>query len=105
MAWLYLRRDAWDNGYQHIQSALKHFAASHGASQKYHETITRFWACLVLHCIDEEPEIDDFEAFVTAFPILLDKSAMIKHYSADVLKSADAREHWQEPDLVSMPSR
>ena len=47
IGWLYLRRDGWQIGYQNIQQGIQHFAALHGASDKYHETITRFWAYLI----------------------------------------------------------
>jgi hypothetical protein len=103
MAWLYLRRDGWEQGYQAIQKGLRHFAAAHGQSQKYHESITRFWALLVYHGIQTKPEISSFDDFVSAFPFLLDKQSMSKHYSPERLFSAEARADWLEPDLIPMP--
>lgn len=105
VAWLYLRRDGRDTGYQHIQAGLKHFALAHGADSKYHETITRFWSLLVQHCIERHPDISDFEQFLATFPIVLDQNAMLKHYSRDVLFSDVARQSWQAPDLIAMPTR
>lgn len=104
VAWAYLRRDGWERGYANIQRGLKHFAAAHGQSTKYHETITRFWALVIQHAINTRPEIDDFEAFVEAFPLLLDKTILTKHFSADVLKSELARNAWHAPDLIPMPA-
>lgn len=103
MAWLYLRRDGWDAGYAQIQSGLKHFARAKGQPDKYHETITRFWALLVQHCIQHQLDIDDFDMFIETYPILLDKTAMTRHYSDDVLWGTDARQSWVTPDLVPMP--
>ena len=103
IAWLYLRRDGWDIGYRNIQQGLQRFAAAKGAHTKYHETITRFWALLIQHTINEAPHVDDFDAFLSQFPILMDKTALTQHYSADVLKSPEARAAWHEPDLIPMP--
>lgn len=103
MAWLYLHRDGWDTGYKQIQTGLKHFATSIGHAEKYHETITRFWAELVNHCIMQQPDFDDFDTFIAAYPILLDKTSITRHYSNDVLWSGNARETWVQPDLIPMP--
>ena len=103
MAWLYLRRDGWEDGYRQIQAGLKHFALSHGQADKYHETITRFWAQLVQHCIDHQPEIDNFETFSEAFPILFRADAMKQHYSDEVLRDVTARHSWVEPDKIPIP--
>lgn len=103
MAWLYLRRDGWEEGYANIQAGLKHFTLAHGVPEKYHETITRFWATLVHHAIEHQPDISDFTEFTETFPILLDKEAMLQHYSNEVLWSVSARQAWVEPDLVAMP--
>jgi len=48
MAWLYLRAHGWDAGLRHIRDGIRRFAASRGATDKYHESITVFWARLVL---------------------------------------------------------
>ncbi|GAB5490478.1 MAG: hypothetical protein Phog2KO_06930 [Phototrophicaceae bacterium] len=103
MAWLYLYRDGWDIGYPNIRAGLKHFALKLNVSDKYHETVTGFWARLVLHCIDERPDIDNFEQFQEAFPFLFTGDIMKKHYSDDVLWSDMARKEWVAPDKVPMP--
>jgi hypothetical protein len=103
MAWLYLRRDDWEEGYQHIQKGLKHLSDKHGQSQKYHETITRFWALLVYHCIQAKPELEDFDSFIRAYPFLVDKTSISRHYSDERLFSAESRASWLEPDLLPMP--
>jgi hypothetical protein len=103
MAWLYLRRDGWQEGYRQIQAGLKNFAAAHGQPEKYHETITRFWAMLVNHAIEQQPDMDSFADFQQAFPFLFDKSIIKKHYSKAVFFDAVARQQWVEPDIVPMP--
>jgi hypothetical protein len=104
IAWLYLRRDGWEAGYRQIRDGIQHFAVVNGHATLYHETITQFWARVILHAIEARPEIDDFDAFTEAFPFLLDKTSIKQHYSADVLRSDVARHEWQEPDLIPMPA-
>jgi len=103
MAWLYLRRDGWEAGYRRIQAGLKHFAQVAGEPDKYHETITCFWAKLVWHNIQQHPDCDALDDFLGMCPILLDRGAMSRHYSDDVLWSAEARQNWVAPDLIPMP--
>ncbi|MBA3872545.1 MAG: hypothetical protein H0X30_25690 [Anaerolineae bacterium] len=104
MAWLYLRADGWDKGIVRIRSGIQTFAARLGATTKYHETMTVFWARVVQHMIQDQPQIDDFDDFLVYFPQILDSHLIERHYSADVLRSPLARQQWVEPDLVLMPS-
>lgn len=104
VAWLYLRNNDWDSGYQKIQSGIQHFATELGVADMYHETITCFWATLVQYCIDEKSDIADFEEFITTYPMLLEKATMMKYYSSELISSQQARKEWQEPDLIALPS-
>ncbi len=104
MAWLYLRAYGWDEGVIHIRSGIQQFAAHLGAINKYHETITLFWARVVHHMITDQPHIDTFDKFLTTYPQILDSHLIEHHYSADVLRSPVARQQWIEPDLVLMPA-
>jgi hypothetical protein len=101
VAWLYLRRDGWDIGYRHIQQGIQHFASVNGHASLYHETITRFWAVVIHHAIHQQPHLDDFDEFIAAFPWLMDKTVLTRHYSAERLKAA--RQTWMEPDLKPIP--
>ena len=103
MAWLVLHEHGWEQGYSRIQSGIKHFAEVIGHSDKYHETMTRFWAGLVQHAIEDQPDIDNFATFQKTFPLLFDKDAIKQHYSYEVLWSDTARYQWVEPDLIPMP--
>lgn len=105
MAWLYLRRDGWERGFVHIREGVQHFAASKGASAKYHETITRFWAYLVNWVILELPDEDDFDRFISAHPGLLDTGLIKHHFSLAALHSDLARHKWLEPDLKPLPTQ
>ena len=104
MAWLYLRAYGWDEGVIHIRSGIQHFAAAHGATTKYHETITLFWARVVHHMIADQPQIDSFDDFLVHFPQILDSHLIQHHYSVELLRSPLAREQWVEPDIVLLPA-
>jgi hypothetical protein len=104
MAWLYLRRDGWEIGYHRISDGLCHFAESHGARQKYHETITRFWAYVVNYAIALAEDVDDFDAFSARYPHLFDGRIIFKHYSEAIIQSPTARLEWIEPDLLPLPA-
>lgn len=99
MAWLYLRQYGWEVGMTRICEGIQHFAAAQGASGKYHETMTRFWAHQVQQAINQTPKINDYEAFLEAHPELLNTRLASQYYTAEQLHSAQARAGWVEPDL------
>lgn len=104
MAWLYLRADGWEIGIQKIADGIRRFAAASGADNKYHETITVFWARMVSYAISCASEIADFDVFIETFPHLLDSTLLKRHYSVDVIRSEAARRAWIAPDVIPMPA-
>ena len=101
MAWLYLRAYGWDEGVIHIRSGIQHFAAAHGATTKYHETITVFWLELTaseLKKLSGESLVEQCNAVLES---LNDASLALQYYSADLLFSEKARASFVEPDLKS----
>jgi hypothetical protein len=103
MAWLYLRRDGAEQGEQKVVDGIQRFAAAHGATQLYNDTLTRFWARLIQHHIDLDASLADFNAFITRYPRLLDSGLAFRHYSRDLLFSEPARRQWLDPDLRPFP--
>lgn len=87
-----------------VRDAIQRYAAAHGAAAKYHETVTLFWVQLVAHCVAERRDLDDFDAFLAAFPLLLDKRALTRHWRAETIFSDEARAAWVEPDLLPLPA-
>jgi hypothetical protein len=99
LAWLYLRDRGWDEGTRKIREGIQKLAIAHGATRKYHETVTLFWAHVVnIHIVDN-PHIADFAQFAERNPRLFDKSLINLHYSPETLWSENARRDWVEPDL------
>jgi hypothetical protein len=103
MAWLYLRAHGYDEGVKYICDGIRWLAASHGATQKYHETLTVFWARVIYHAVQQSSDVADFETFISQHPDLLNTRLTDMYYSKDTLWSAQARESWVEPDLQPLP--
>jgi len=82
---------------------IRRFANHHGATQKYHHTLTLAWMRLVASALVETPEGYAFEQFITAHPQLKDANLLAKYYSKELLQTAAAREAWVEPDLQPLP--
>jgi hypothetical protein len=82
-----------------MAGAIRKFAAHHGKSDKYHETITVAWLRLVANAMARMPAGTSFPRLTTASPELLDKRTIEKFYSRATLASEAARAFWVEPDL------
>lgn len=103
LAWLVLRRDGYTAGVEALRAGILAFAKRYGVTDKYHDTLTRFWAAMVQGAIDATPEIDTYDAFVEQHPHLLNNHITNEYYSHDVLFSDAARAGWVAPDLRGMP--
>lgn len=100
LAWLALRADRTRGG-EGVARILRTVAAAHGEAERFHETVTGFWLRLVEHTLDVAPGLDDFDAYLRRFPLLLDRSLLGRHWSRDAL--AAGRTAWVEPDLLPLP--
>jgi hypothetical protein len=103
LAWIYLQRYPELEAREHMAGAIRRFAAHHGKSDKYHETVTVAWLRLVANGIARMPADASFEQLTAALPELLDKQTIEKFYSRDVLTSDVARTTYIEPDLQRLP--
>jgi hypothetical protein len=81
---------------------IREFAEAHGATRKYHDTMTVAWARVVGRlAIDSAPLA--FPAFVDAHPELLHRDLLSAHYTDERLFSDEARAAFVEPDVVPLP--
>ena len=103
LAWLAVRRHGPIAAEAVVSDGLRRFADHHGRASRYHETMTRFWVRLVAHCIESRPDLQDFDAFMAAFPMLSEPALFEKHWSREAMFAAGARAAWREPDLVPLP--
>ena len=103
VAWLYLKSTDASRAAELMSEGIRRFANHHGATQKYHHTLTLAWLRLVAAALVETPEGCTFERFLSAHPELRDTNVLAKYYSKELLQSAAARETWVEPDLQPLP--
>ena len=91
VAWTYLRAAPFETAAARFVGNLKRFAAHHGATNKFHATVT--WALLMLlaEAIDEHPTAD-FDTLLTKRPELTDTRKLLnRFYDLDALDSDRAR--------------
>jgi hypothetical protein len=103
LAWLAVRRHGGEVAEEVVTRGILRFAEHNRHAALYHDTMTRFWVRLVAHAVGARPEIDGFEAFLEAHPLLLDKAVFLRHWSKDAMFGAEARAGWRAPDLVPLP--
>ena len=82
---------------------LRRFAASKGAHDLYHETITWAFMALIHERMSSGPN-NSWQVFATANPDLLERSALERYYSKQALGSELARRVFVLPRLEH-PSR
>lgn len=103
VAWLYLKSCDATRAAEKMSEGIRRFANHHGATQKYHHTLTLAWMRLVAIALVETPEGYGFEQFIGAHPQLKDTRLLDEYYSKELLQGAVAREGWAEPDLQPLP--
>lgn len=104
VAWLYLKSSDATRASERMSAGIRRFANHHGATEKYHHTLTLFWMRLVAVALVETGEGSAFEEFLAAHPELSDKNLPSRYYSQQLLEAPAAREGWVEPDLQALPS-
>jgi hypothetical protein len=103
VAWLYLKSSDATRASENMAVGIRRFANHHGATQKYHHTLTLAWMRLVAAAMVETPEGLSFDEFLALNPELTDKNLLAKYYSSELLQTSAAREGWIEPDLQPLP--
>jgi hypothetical protein len=119
VAWLYLTLLPFPEASRRMAESVRRFAASKGATEKYHETITQAWMRLVVAAMKKDRNSgwrdparrelrgkttsSDFETFSAAHAELLDSHALDKFYSPELLATSLARAEFVPPDLSPLP--
>jgi len=104
VAWLYLRSSDATRAAERMSAGIRRFANHHGATQKYHHTLTLAWMRLVASALVETSDSHTFTQFLAEHRELRDKEFVKKYYSMELLQTSAAREGWVEPDLQPLPS-
>ena len=98
LAWIYVGRYGPGEAGARIAATIRRFAAHHGQSARYHETMTQAWLLLVAATGGAS-----FEEALQANPRLLDQGSLGIYYSAGPLASEEARVRFVPPDLAPFP--
>lgn len=104
LAWIVLRRHGFVRGEDRLAKLLRNLAAAQGASQRYHETLTRAWSRLVAAAIAELPVDADFAELLASHPGLARQDALQRHFSPELLATSEARATWRDPDREPLPT-
>src|SRR5690349_24388876 len=72
VAWLYLRSSDATRAAERMTAGILRFANHHGATRKYHHTLTLAWMRLVAAALVETLEGHDFARFLAVHPELGD---------------------------------
>lgn len=104
VAWLYLKSSDATRAAERMCAGILRFANHHGATQKYHHTLTLAWMRLVAAALVETPESHNFTQFLAEHLELGDKDLLKRYYSTELLQTNAAREGWVEPDLQPLPN-
>jgi len=72
--------------------------------QGYHETLTRAFMAMVFAANTQTGPHEHSGAFCRAHPELMNKRAVLKHYSRERIMTMNAKLGFVEPDLVPLPT-
>jgi hypothetical protein len=97
VAVVYLYASDLETAMDRMRSSLKRFAAHHGVTGLYHETLTRFWLLQVERRLDRSRCLE--ESVRAVQDRFNDKNLAFEFYSRKRIESKDARETWLQPDL------
>lgn len=103
LAWLILSRHQREVAETIVAQEIRRLASASGATNRYHDTLTRFWVRLLSHVMEKVPEGRSIDELLAMFPFLLDKSLPYRHWHGETFNSEQARAGWVEPDLVPLP--
>jgi hypothetical protein len=93
----YLYASDLETAMDRMRISLKRFAAHHGVTGLYHETLTRFWLLQVERRLDRSECLS--ESVRKIREQLNDKNLVFEFYSRERIESKEAKEKWIEPDL------
>jgi hypothetical protein len=99
----YLKDLPPDAALERMREKIRAFAAHHGVSNLYHETLTTFWMRLLDHVARTYDVNLPLWQRINLIVARWGTSAPVKaHYSRELIASKLAREAWMPPDLLPL---
>jgi hypothetical protein len=90
-AYLYLRSGSFATAIERTSNSIRQYAASLGAPEKYHETITVAYLALIQQRMVEYGDGGGWVGFARAHPDLFERDLLLKSYPREQLDSPLAR--------------
>lgn len=101
VAWILLEREGYIGAVEAMTDGIRSMAIAAGLLAKYHETRTVAWMRVIEAARTERFASSD--EFVTHRPELLRANLLDDYYTAETLRSDDARVTFTAPDRVPLP--
>ena len=100
----YLARYLPDEAFHRMRENVRTFAAHHGATGLYHETLTTFWMRLLEHVLaNEDPNVPLWQRINKIVAVWTTRRPIDAHYAPETINSAQARAEWVAPDRLPLP--
>jgi hypothetical protein len=89
---------------QRMREKIRFFAAHHGVTDLYHETLTTFWMRLLDHVAStSDPDLPLWRRTNLIVEDWIKRRPVEAHYSKELIKSQAARDKWIPPDRSPTP--
>ena len=100
----YLNTFSPDEALERMREKIRAFAAHHGVTNLYHETLTTFWMRLLEHVTStSEPDLPLWRRINLIVEDWTNRHPVEAHYSTELIKSQAARDKWIPPDRLPIP--
>ena len=100
----YLDSFSPDEALQRMREKIRFFAAHHGVTNLYHETLTTFWMRLLEHVAStSDPDLPLWRRINLIVDDWIKRRPVEAHYSKELIKSQAARDKWIPPDRSPTP--
>ncbi len=86
-----------------MREKIRFFAAHHGVTNLYHETLTTFWMRLLEHVASAKADLPLWRRINLIVEDWTKRRPVEAHYSSELIKSQAAREKWVPPDRLPTP--
>ena len=89
---------------ERMREKIRAFAAYHGVSNLYHETLTTFWMRLLEHVAStSDVDLPLWRRINLIVEHWTRRRPVETHYSRELISSQAARDKWIPPDLLALP--
>lgn len=98
LAWLHLHRKPFHQALEAVKDGIRRYAAHHGVSHIFHETVTTAWVTLL--ATHNEPS---FSQFIMENEDRLHRGLLHRFWTPAAIESEAARLSWLPPDKEALP--